>query len=300
MAEPPGCSIGSKSRLTAHAPSESELVDGSGRRHSDLCRVVTLARMRRANDLLERVTGRRLMPRPGPPPDPLFNIEPEAKAILDTVRGWTMAVPLQQWATWSATRYIEINAIPGAIVEFGVWRGGMCQIAARTLLAHGSTNRDIFLFDTFAGMTPPTAADYDVGTGRNAAGLLAAGSVFGTHGVPFTLECIADVADVRSGMAATGYPMDRVHLIRGDVAETIPEQLPDVIAFARLDTDWYESTRHELAHVWKRIAPGGVMAVDDYDAWAGSRRATDEWWGSLPFKPLPMRPGSGRLYVKPG
>ncbi len=254
--------------------------------------------MRRANDLIQRITGRRLLPPPKPATDPLFGIEPEARAVIDAASGWTMAVPLQKWATWSATRYVVENGIEGAFVEFGVWRGGMCQIIVRTLLAMGVDDRDIYLFDTFAGMTRPTAEDREVGTERDAAEMIAAGIGYRTGGVDFTIECIADESDVRSGLEATGYPMDRFHLVKGDVAHTIPAALPDRIAFARLDTDWYESTRLELAHSWPRLSSLGVLAVDDYDAWTGSRRATDEWRDSLDFKPLPMRPGAGRLYIK--
>jgi hypothetical protein len=212
----------------------------------------------------------------------------------------TMTALLQQWTTWSAMRYLTDNAIAGAVVECGVWRGGNAQIAARTLVAAGDTSRDIFLFDTFEGMTAPTDADFDIDSTAMASEILAAGSTFKTlAGVELSYDCIADIDDVRVAMEDTDYPMQRVHLVRGRVEDTIPASAPEFIAFLRLDTDWYESTRHELLHLWDRIVPNGVLVVDDYDAWRGARRATDEFFEVLDFKPFPMRPGSGRVYVKP-
>jgi O-methyltransferase len=63
------------------------------------------------------------------------------------------------------------------------------------------------------------------------------------------------------------------------VEETIPENAPESIALLRLDTDWYESTRHELEHLFPRLSPGGVLIIDDYGHWQGCKRAVDEYFG---------------------
>ena len=74
-------------------------------------------------------------------------------------------------------------------------------------------------------------------------------------------------------MASTGYPADRLHFIKGTVETTIPVQSPTgPIALLRLDTDWYESTRHELVHLFPRLVNGGILILDDYGYWAGHRR----------------------------
>ena len=57
---------------------------------------------------------------------------------------------------------------------------------------------------------------------------------------------------------------------------TIPEQIPERIAILRLDTDWYESTAHEMTHLFPLLQPGGVLILDDYGHWQGARRAVDE------------------------
>ena len=87
----------------------------------------------------------------------------------------------------------------------------------------------------------------------------------------------AGLEDVRQGMSETGYPEERVHFVQGMVEDTIPNHAPDRIAVLRLDTDWYASTRHELEHLYPRLVPGGVLLLDDYGYWEGSRRATEEY-----------------------
>jgi O-methyltransferase len=72
-------------------------------------------------------------------------------------------------------------------------------------------------------------------------------------------------------------PTDRTFLIKGRVEDTVPSQAPQEISILRLDTDWYESTRHEMIHLFPRIAIGGVLIIDDYGWWEGARQAIDEY-----------------------
>jgi hypothetical protein len=95
--------------------------------------------------------------------------------------------------------------------------------------------------------------------------------------------------------------MDRTHLVEGRVEDTIPAAAPTEIAILRLDTDWYESTRHELEHLYARLAVGGVLIIDDYGAWEGARRAVDEFidaTGAALF--LNRIDETGRIAVKLG
>jgi hypothetical protein len=101
-------------------------------------------------------------------------------------------------------------------------------------------------------------------------------------------------------MTATGYPSNKIHFIKGPVEETIPRQMPSPsIALLRLDTDWYESTKHELIHLFPRLSAGGILIIDDYGHWAGARQAVDEYFAGLPEKYFFHRIDySGRLIVK--
>ena len=149
---------------------------------------------------------------------------------------------------------------------------------AMTLLELGIRDRSLFLFDTFEGMTLPTEKDVDI-HGNQASSYFdehaqagAAGGAESSLLVPSSLE------EVQAAIASTGYPMDRVFLIRGRVEETIPASAPDSIALLRLDTDWYESTLHELSCLYPRIPSGGVLIIDDYGHWTGAREAVDEYF----------------------
>ena len=65
--------------------------------------------------------------------------------------------------------------------------------------------------------------------------------------------------------------------MKGKVEDSIPQTLPGKIALLRLDTDWYESTAHELKHLYPLLVPGGVIIIDDYGHWEGARKAVDEY-----------------------
>jgi O-methyltransferase len=113
--------------------------------------------------------------------------------------------------------------------------------------------------------------------------------------------CFAPLDDVRANMNSTGYPMDQVNFVVGKVEQTLNlrSNIPDAIALLRLDTDWYESTKVELETLYDKLSPGGILLIDDYGYWDGTRRAVDEFFNSLPRKMLFNRiDNGGRLGVK--
>lgn len=117
----------------------------------------------------------------------------------------------------------------------------------------------------------PPAGPHDVHAER---GSLAA-EMFPANGEAWDA---ASYEEVSVNMARTGYPSRRVHQIKGMVEDTIPGKAPESIAILRLDTDWYASTRHEMEHLFPRLSRGGVLIIDDYGHWAGSRQAVDEYF----------------------
>jgi len=91
-----------------------------------------------------------------------------------------------------------------------------------------------------------------------------------------------------------------VHLVKGKVEETLPHAAPSRISILRLDTDWYESTLHELVTLYPRLSPGGVLIVDDYGFWAGARKAVDEFFAANNIAAFLHRiDESGIILVKP-
>jgi hypothetical protein len=168
------------------------------------------------------------------------------------------------------------------------------QAVARTLIAAGDTSRDLHLFDTYEGMPPPSERDTRRRDERTAAELLAEESPENSM-----VWAVATLDDVQDGMGKVGYPGERVHFVKGKVEDTIPEHAPEQISILRLDTDWYESTKHELEHLYPRLASGGVLLLDDYGYWEGAREAVDEFLDATGERLLLMRMASGRLAVKP-
>ena len=97
----------------------------------------------------------------------------------------------------------------------------------------------------------------------------------------------------------SGYPPERVHYVQGKVEETLLGKRPRSIACLRLDTDWYESTRDELEHLFPLLVPGGVLILDDYGFWAGQKKAVDEYFAAHGITLLLQRiDANARLAIK--
>ncbi|RFC73997.1 TylF/MycF/NovP-related O-methyltransferase [Streptomyces sp. AcE210] len=234
-------------------------------------------------------------PKPKPKPKGLVlpeDYDDEAKDIIRAVKPYTMTSPERLNAFILATRHVVRHDIPGAVVECGVWRGGSMQACAKALLSQGDTERDLYLFDTYEGMTPPTEEDLRR-DGKSAEELLAA------QGKDRPIWAVATLDDVKSGFRSVPYPEDRLHFVQGKVEDTVPQQAPEQISILRLDTDWYASTKHELDHLYDRLVPGGVLLIDDYGYWQGSRQAVDEFLEKTGERLLLLRMDEGRIAVKP-
>lgn len=218
--------------------------------------------------------------------------DPEFFALYEQVKPYTMTSIERLYAMHKAVEHMARARLQGAIVECGVWRGGSMMMAALTLLALGKTDRNLFLFDTFAGHPRPDPErdckeHYEFWLQRRRTDQ-------SSSWAEATLE------EVRNNLASTGYPLDKITFVRGIVQETIPANAPAAIALLRLDTDWYDSTAHELHHLYPRLVPGGVLIVDDYGEMQGQKQAVDEFCAQNGFALLLNRiDNSGRIAVKP-
>jgi O-methyltransferase len=223
-----------------------------------------------------------------------FDFDEADKELYRRVGPYTMTTPPRVYALVRAVEYAVARGVPGAIVECGVWRGGSMMAAALTLLRLGVADRELYLYDTFAGMPPPTEAD-TTRSGERAADLLAENDE-DSH-----IWAIASLSDVRAAVLSTDYPEPQIHFVEGLVEDTLPASAPEEIAILRLDTDWYRSTKHELEQLYPRLAPGGVLILDDYGHWQGARRAVDEYFEEEHITLLLNRvDGTARIGVKPG
>jgi hypothetical protein len=204
------------------------------------------------------------------------DFSPDEVAIWEAVQPYTMTSPERVVSLIRAVEYVVRARIEGDLVECGVWRGGSMMAAMLTLKRLNATPRKVHLFDTFEGMVEPTEADYTPVHGRSAAEILASED----RAVSKTWAR-ASMDAVRRNIESTGYPSDLISYIPGRVEDTLPRHAPDRVAILRLDTDWYESTLHELVHLYPRLEPGGILIIDDYGHWNGARKAVDEFISGL-------------------
>jgi hypothetical protein len=148
------------------------------------------------------------------------------------------------------------------------------MLVARKLARLRDTERNLFLFDTFEGMSEPGAEDVSALDATAADKLLEAADPKASNNV----WCYSPLDEVKSNLNRTDYPRERIRFIKGKVEDTLPEPAVGNIALLRLDTDWYESTRHELETLYDKLVPGGILIVDDYGHWTGARKAVDEFF----------------------
>lgn len=216
--------------------------------------------------------------------------------LINFVKKYTLTSPERMYALIEAVRYVVRNKISGDIVECGVWKGGSMMLAAKTLMESNNTNYDLYLFDTFEGTTKPTNVDEDY----------LGNSMLTTWEKEFEgkekMAASADYAsleEVQKNLFSTEYLREKIHFIKGKVEDTIPENAPEKIAILRLDTDWYESTKYELEHLFPRLSSGGILIIDDYGHFKGSKKAVDEYFVKNKIKYFLNRIDyTGRLIVK--
>jgi O-methyltransferase len=202
--------------------------------------------------------------------------------IWERCQSFTMTSMARGYALFKAAEYITRTGVNGELVECGVWKGGSAMVMAMAMRHFGDSSRTLHLFDTFAGMTSPGGFDRSAASGQ---------LVFDRWNLNRRDDgennwARVTVDEVKTNLALTGYPQDKIVLHVGDVAETLPSVSLPAIAMLRLDTDFYESTKIELDHLYPNVARGGFVIVDDYGHFLGARKAVDEYLkstASVPF-----------------
>ncbi len=202
---------------------------------------------------------------------------PEDRAIILEASKYTSTHAVAQWAFIQAINHVHHRQILGDIVECGVWKGGNLVIAGMMRKRLGF-QRQIWGYDTFEGMTAPHPNDVKPGFKVDAAAKFLSRKR-GDH----VDWCYVPLAEVERNYRAAVGDLE-VKLIKGDVADTleVEDNLPEKIAILRCDTDFYTSTKLELEILYPRLVSGGILIIDDYGVWAGSRKAVDEYFGGKP------------------
>ncbi len=149
--------------------------------------------------------------------------------IYNAVKPYTMTNLEKVDGLIESVRYIIENKIDGAMVECGVWKGGSAMAMALTLKELGFENRNLFLYDTFSGMSKPK--DVDVSFNGNKALKHFSKTKISEDSSNW---CLSSLDEVKENLFSTGYPKENIHFIEGKVEETIPKNVPIEIALLRL------------------------------------------------------------------
>jgi len=174
---------------------------------------------------------------------------------------------------YQSVRHVAANDVPGDFVECGTLFGGASMFVVVLCEMFGIDGRTVHVFDTFEGF-PEGSQDRKRGV-----------AIRGPRYDSF-FDAVVHNFEVTCGTHA-------VEFHRGDVRATLDDFDVATLALVRLDTDFYDSTRKELEVLYPRLAPGGVVIVDDYGSYDGSRRATDEYLDSVSPRPLLQRVDAG-------
>lgn len=222
------------------------------------------------------------------------DFENEFKRIHKLCRPYTMTSNENMYALYMAIKYIADNNIPGDLIECGVWKGGSAMLMAYTLLENENKTKNIYLYDTFAGMAEPSEIDISRVNSSSAYKIWKK-----RKKKNYNAWCYSSFNEVSANMLKTKYPRKKIFLVEGKVENTIPKIAPEKISLLRLDTDWYKSTKHELIHLFPRLSKGGVLIIDDYGSWEGARKATDGYIQKNNIKILLNRiDGTARMGIK--
>jgi hypothetical protein len=186
---------------------------------------------------------------------------------------YSMTNTERMWSLIQSFHHVRQESLSGDFVECGVWKGGNI-ILLKKLIHKFNFKKKIYGFDTFEGMVEPTS--YDVNYNDKSAK-----KMFDEHKEKKIGFAMCSLEEVRKNIIKNTN-VDNILLIKGKVENTlkIKKNLPKKISILRLDTDFYESTKIELEILFPKLVKGGVLIVDDYGFWKGSKKAVDEYFGN--------------------
>ena len=201
------------------------------------------------------------------------------KKTLETCSNFSMTGFDRMFFLIKAINQIHIDNVEGDFVECGVWRGGNLILFQKLIEKLNIKNKKIFAYDTFEGMTTPGNSDFSVNNEKalNIINNLKKKNIDPAKNIVLA-KC--DLENVKYNYYKNTKKNNNLILIKGDVEKTlkIKKNLPKKISILRLDTDWYKSTKIELETLFPLLSKNGILIIDDYGYWKGSKKAVDNYF----------------------
>ena len=198
----------------------------------------------------------------------------EENLMMKICSQYSLTPKIRMWSVIQSMKYIIENNIEGDIVESGVYKGGNLILTKKVLNLFNISDKNIYGYDTFEGMTKPTTNDKDI-FGENPLGQWKK-----SQKKNYNDWCYSPIDEVRKSFEKETGNSQSLNLVKGRVEETLlkEENLPKKISLLRLDTDWYESSKIELEVLYPRLVKGGVLILDDYGHWQGVKKSVDDYF----------------------
>ena len=201
-------------------------------------------------------------------------INDQIKKFINVSDEFSMGGKHRMYVLSQAIFNSKINKIEGDFIECGVWRGGNILLF-KLLGDFYNLNKYTYAYDTFDGMTLPEDVDVDL-KGNSASELM---KKIAKDEKDNNKWCYSGIDEVKNNILKYSN-LNNINFIKGPVEQTLlsEKNLPKKISVLRIDTDFYSSTKIELEILYPRLQSGGVLIIDDYGHWAGSRKAVDEYF----------------------
>jgi len=165
---------------------------------------------------------------------------------------------------------MEASKMDGDLVEFGSWRG------LTAMFMSVMSGKTAWIYDSFEGLPEPGPEDI-------------------SNGNFFKSQFLCDEKEISQIFHEVQLPAPIIH--KAWFADLKPQDLPERIAFAHLDGDFYESIKTSLSLVYPRMTTGGLCFIHDYanPNLPGARKAVDEFMADKKERVAQMQDPFGDL-----
>jgi O-methyltransferase len=168
-----------------------------------------------------------------------WQADEEFQEVYQAVRRHTLVDVWRCHELWGLVS--ELQEIPGAIVEVGVWRGGTGAVMAKRAAALG-LRENVYLCDTWRGVVKTGARDIYYRDGKH------------DDTSRETVQALVD-----------GLGLTNVKLLEGIFPdETAHEVTEGALRLCHIDVDVFQSAKDVFDWAWPRLSTGGIVVFDDY------------------------------------